>query len=39
MTSSDVFAKQQFSAIFQKLGVTNRAEAVAYAQRKHLLKT
>ena len=31
--------KKQFSAIFQKLGVTNRAEAVAYAQRKHLLKT
>ena len=30
--------KKQFSAIFQKLGVTNRAEAVAYAQRKHLLK-
>ena len=27
--------KTQFSAIFQKLGVTNRTEAVAYAQRKH----
>lgn len=30
--------KKQFSAIFQKLGVTNRAEAIALAQRKHLLK-
>ena len=38
MTSSGVFAKQQFSAIFQKLGVTNRAEAVTIALRKHLLK-
>ena len=30
--------KKQFSAIFQKLGVANRAEAIALAQRKHLLK-
>lgn len=30
--------KKQFSVIFQRLGVSNRAEAVAYAQRKHLLK-
>lgn len=31
--------KKQFSAIFQKLGVANRAEAIALAQRKHLLDT
>ncbi len=30
--------KKQFSGIFQKLGVSNRAEAIALAQRKHLLK-
>ena len=30
--------KKRFSALFQRLGVANRAEAVAYAQRKHLLK-
>lgn len=31
--------KKQFSALFLKLGVTNRAEAIALAQRKHLLDT
>ena len=30
--------KKQFSAIFQKLEVSNRAEAIALALRKHLLK-
>ena len=31
--------KKQFSVLFQKLGVSNRSEAVAIALRKHLLKT
>ena len=30
--------KQHLNAIFQKLGATTRAEAVAIALRKHLLK-
>ena len=30
--------KKQFSVLFQKLGVSNRSEAVATALRKHLLK-
>ena len=30
--------KNHLSAIFNKLGVSNRSEAVAIALRKHLLK-
>ena len=35
---SEVAIKKQLSAIFARLGVTNRAEAVALALRKQMLK-
>ena len=31
--------KEHLNAIFHKLGAVNRAEAIAIALRKHLLKT
>lgn len=35
---SEITIKKQLSAIFERLGVTNRAEAVALALRKQMLK-
>ena len=39
MSVSLITVKKQFSDIFLRLGVSNRAEAIATALRKHLLKT
>jgi len=36
---AEITVKNHLSAIFNKLGVANRSEAVAIALRKHLLKT
>ena len=35
---AEITVKNHLSAIFNKLGVSNRSEAVAIALRKHLLK-
>ncbi len=37
-TQSQIWIKQQLSAVFKSLGVANRSEAVALALSKQLLK-